>query len=286
MATAAQRDPTRTAGVRRAYGAAIRRRMEGLKRLIWETVVTNDALYLEKHEQGVIRVFARTPAGKKYDWPTDPAGKADAFMDWLQEAIDADVLGIEQRDGRRITLRDEWQNMYVRSSYARSVEAANFQLQRGGFEIPKIALAAVFAKPIHANTLAILYTRNFSALRGITEAMAAGISRELTNGMAQGLGPRQIAALLNQRVDGIGIVRAQTMARTEIVHAYAEGTLNRYEEFGIKGVKGKVEFSIAGKDDKLCKECEDLDTQEFSISSARGVIPVHPNCRCAWLPVI
>jgi SPP1 gp7 family putative phage head morphogenesis protein len=285
MATAAQRDPTRTAGVRRAYGAALRRRMDGLKRLVWETIVTNDALYLEKRDSSVLRVFARAQAGKKYDWPTDPAGKADAFMDWLQDAIDSDILGVEQRDGRRITLRDEWQNMYVRSSYSRSVEAASTALKRGGLELPTTGLAAVFGKPIHANTLAILYTRNFNELRGITEAMSAAISRELTTGMAQGLGPRQIAALLNQRVDRIGITRALTLARTEIIHAYADGTLNRYEEFGVKGVRGKAELSTAG-DDNVCPICASLDGREYSIAEARGVIPVHPNCRCAWLPVI
>lgn len=67
--------------------------------------------------------------------------------------------------------------------------------------------------------------------------------------------------------------------------AYAEGALNSYEEMGIEGVEVEAEFATAG-DDVVCPECEELEGKVYSIEEARGVIPVHPNCRCAWIPMV
>jgi len=51
-----------------------------------------------------------------------------------------------------------------------------------------------------------------------------------------------------------------------------EGT--RYEE---------VELSSAAD---ACPDCLDLAGQTFKRSEARGMLPVHPNCRCHWIVVI
>lgn len=278
-----RRDPTRTAGLRRSYGAELRRRLERLKHLIWQTVVMHDALYLDTRHD--LRVLGRKGPGKKYEWPIDLDGKTTAFIEWLQDVVDDDVLGIEVSEGNRVVARSAWQNLYVRSAYSRAIEAATQALQRSGLDVGATGLEAVFGAAIHADTLAMLYTRNFRLLSGITDAMAAGISRELTMGLAQGLGAREVAALLNKQVEGIGIRRALVLARTEMVHAYSEASLNRYQEFGIKGVTAMVEFSTSG-DDKVCDDCAHLEKRGFTIVDARGVIPVHPNCRCAWLPVV
>lgn len=42
-----------------------------------------------------------------------------------------------------------------------------------------------------------------------------------------------------------------------------------------------AEFTTQG-DDKVCPECELLAGEEYTVDEARGVIPVHPNCRCTW----
>ena len=86
-------------------------------------------------------------------------------------------------------------------------------------------------------------------------------------------------------VDAIGVTRARTLARSEMTAAYAEAQLNTYEELGIEGVEVEAEFATAG-DDVVCPECEELEGKIYSIEESRGVIPVHPNCRCAWIPVV
>lgn len=282
LVTNAKRDPTRTAGLRAEYARACKNRFGKVKHLITETVVENDALMLGKPQPRRLKLHA---AATRYDFPSDPAGKAQAFMDWLRDMVDSEVLEVTWRDGQKIASRSEWQNLYVRTAYTKAVAAADENLRKGGVRVPDLQIWALFNQPMHANTLALLFTRNFENLRDITGIMAGQISRSLTEGMARGLGAMEIARLLNGRVDGIGMRRAILLARTEVIHAYAEASLNRYEEFGINEVVGEVEFATAG-DHRVCEKCKSMNYKTYTIKEARGIIPVHPQCRCAWKPVI
>ena len=60
-----------------------------------------------------------------------------------------------------------------------------------------------------------------------------------------------------------------------------EGALESYNENGIQ----KAEFLVSF-DDRLCEECEALSGKEYPIGEAHGIIPVHPSCRCTFVPVI
>ena len=73
--------------------------------------------------------------------------------------------------------------------------------------------------------------------------------------------------------------RSELIARTEVNRSVNEGYLDslegtRYEE---------VELSSAGD---ACPACLDLAGQKFTRAEARGVLPIHPNCRCHWIVVI
>ncbi len=286
-APANRRDPTRTATLRAEYVRGMRKRFGGLRKLITETVVENDALGLADEPPLTLPVLLRghARAAKRYDFPSDPAGKAQAFLDWLQEAVDADLLDVTYQGGRRVVASTHWQNVYVRGAYARGVDQATAGLRKAGLEIPDYSLATVFNTRMHADALGLLYARNFNDLKGITDAMSQQIGRVLAEGLASGVGPREVARLINGRVNAIGLSRANTLARTEIIRAHAEATLNRYEEFGIDEVEGFAEWATAG-DALVCPLCLELDGQVFKLSEARGMLPRHPNCRCAWKPVI
>lgn len=284
-----RRDPTRTAGLRAQYAADVRRRFGVLNGLIKTTVVENDALVLSDKRQ--ISTLQARPA-RRYDFPSDVAGKQQAFMDWLMEASDQEILEVIRRDGRRIVLSGEWQNVYVRTGYGRGVDQASTGLRRVGFDVPEYSLAGVFNSPMHADILAALYVRNFNELKGITDVMGQQIARTLAEGLARGLGPREIARMIVGRVNGVGLYRATMLARTEIIRAHAEATLNRFEEFGVQQVGVFAEFSTSG-DKQVCSKCEALEREDhgygpgvFPIQAAHGLIPLHPQCRCAWLPVI
>jgi len=146
-------------------------------------------------------------------------------------------------------------------------------------------LETVFRKPVHRDKLQLLYTRNFQALEGITDAVDKEVSRVLTQGLAEGVNPREAARRITDRVDKIGKTRATTLARTEIINAHAEGTLDRFERMGVDEVGVKAEWQTAG-DSRVCPICASLEGSTFTIDEARGKLPAHPRCRCAFLPVV
>jgi SPP1 gp7 family putative phage head morphogenesis protein len=72
--------------------------------------------------------------------------------------------------------------------------------------------------------------------------------------------------------------RAEMISRTEVIGASNEGALQRYENEGIT----KSEFYPSPD---ACEECLPL-ASEYETKEVHGMIPVHPNCRCVWLPVV
>ncbi len=105
----------------------------------------------------------------------------------------------------------------------------------------------------------------------------------MAQGLVDGSHPREIAKTMVEQIKSITKRRARVLARTEIIRAHAEGQLDGYEKLGISKVTGAVEWATAG-DDRVCVECESMEGSLFTIEEARGLIPLHPNCRCAWLP--
>ncbi len=77
--------------------------------------------------------------------------------------------------------------------------------------------------------------------------------------------------------------RAQILARTEIIRAHAEGQLQEFENWKVLQVNVKAEWITAG-DNRVCPQCADLEGSIFTIEVARGMIPLHAQCRCAWIP--
>ena len=79
--------------------------------------------------------------------------------------------------------------------------------------------------------------------------------------------------------------RAETIARTETRIADVQGNLELYKASGLVNEKEWVAFA------ECCDECQDLDgvqvalEDEFPNDGGDGP-PLHPNCRCTFLPVI
>lgn len=268
-------DATRTVTLRAKYQADLRDRLRTIKRLIWEAVVTNDVFGLTG------RVFLQAP--RRFEFAMRP-DKHEAFMEWLRGEVDKEVLEVTRGPRGQIVTNTKWQDVYVRDAYGRAIRQADSKLRAGGYSVPTEALNATFRQPIHAEKLNLLYSRNFTELRGVTDEMDKQISRVLSEGLGRGRNPRDIAREMQKTVDGISRTRADTLAQTEIIRAHAEGTLNRFEQAGAKGVVGQAEFATSG-DDRVCSICAGLNGRRYTIAEARGIIPVHPRCRCTWWPV-
>jgi SPP1 gp7 family putative phage head morphogenesis protein len=287
-------DPTGTAAIRRRWEYELERRFRRLRALITRVVATEDAFGIGRKTDPTAAALIKTLLQKKTpqvnvkvkDAPDTfgafefvrSSDKANAFMEWLVQMEDQNIFEVITGSSLFKATDSSWMNTYIDTAYRKGIRDAYAQVPGAG------PIGIAFNEPIHADAVGLIYTRAFSQLTGITDAMDQGISRVLAEGLANGFGPTRIARDMVDQVDSIGITRARVLARTETINAYAEASLNSYEDLGVDAVGAEVEFSSAD-DNAVCPECEDLDGKVFSIDDARGVIPVHPNCRCSWTPV-
>lgn len=86
-------------------------------------------------------------------------------------------------------------------------------------------------------------------------------------------------AMVGREADRKAKYRSEMIARTETGDSVSEGSLDGYEEAGVE----KAEFEASAD---ACKECLDLNGNVYTLEESHGIITVHPNCRCNWLPVI
>jgi len=134
-----------------------------------------------------------------------------------------------------------------------------------------------------ANRVAVqwLKTRIGWAAGEIGEETSDLLARGLAEGFDKG---ESIPQLTNRVKDIFGFsdkVRASRIARTETIQASAQGAIIGYKDAGVS----RLEF-YAALDERTCESCMALHGREFKAEDAEGVITVHPNCRCTWLPVI
>jgi HK97 family phage portal protein len=107
------------------------------------------------------------------------------------------------------------------------------------------------------------------------------IRRLLAAGFEAGESIDQLTARIKEYYAGAKKGRAEMVARTETIAASNEGALERYGRDGIE----EVEF-FAALDERTCEECMDYHGNVMPISEGHELIPVHPNCRCCYLPVV
>ena len=283
-------DPSRTATLRRAFVSNMTRRFKKLAKKVQALVVANDVFGLEVNEPFVLQAIDAQMRSIKYhsglqvnrqEWRfRNDAEKVTEFRSWLQGEVDSGIL---TSDG----LNEPWTNEYVGSSYKKGFGRGYTDVNKvpgfqSGFTKDEF-LNSAFNQPEVLSKIELIYTRTFSELKGVTDAMGQVMSRTLAGGLAAGAGPRVIARNLRKDIQTITKRRALVLARTEVIRAHAEGQLDSYQRLGITTVDVMAEWSTAG-DDRVCPQCAALEGEIMTIDEARGTIPLHPNCRCAWKP--
>ncbi len=129
-----------------------------------------------------------------------------------------------------------------------------------------------------------IVSQGLSQVQDLSRAAVGRMTRRLTEGVSLGQSPRVIAADLVKEAK-ISKARAETIARTEVVRAHAEGQLDAMQALRIKRTGALVEWSTTG-DRKVCPRCKALNGKVFPLAQARGMLPRHPRCRCAWVPYL
>ena len=124
-------------------------------------------------------------------------------------------------------------------------------------------------------------TRSLFLSKSINKTTIGDVRRELARGFAEGESNPQLAKRIRGYFKSGLEHRAPMTARTETIAASNEGALQGYEAENVE----VVEF-YASIDGRECTQCGGYHEQEFASKDVHGMIPVHPNCRCTWLPVI
>lgn len=157
-----------------------------------------------------------------------------------------------------------------------------------------IADAVMLVKPSNPHTSALadipgeallwLMDRSAALVKGILQTTLDDLRMQLMDGFAAGEGMEMLADRVRGVIADCTTRRALLIARTETIAASAQGTIEGYRE---SGVVRNVEF-FAALDERTCDECvgKHGETKGLYAGEAQGVIPVHPQCRCVWLPVI
>ena len=266
-------DPTRTITLRRQYVAEVSRRFSALSRAVGDLVDREDAFGLRRTTDPFFSI------NNRWRFETNEQ-KYRAFQRWLKQQVDEGILEVEGSTSR------PWTATYVYSAYRKGVERSQAEVKKKRGEtwdlLTRLLEGSAFTNQVSVERLRLLYMRSFEELQGVTAKMSSQMSRVLADGLAQGRNPREIARQLQKQV-GLAKNQARTIARTEIIHSYAEGQLDALEALGEEEVTAMVEWSTAG-DHRVCPRCSSLEGVVLTIKEARGLIPRHPNCRCAWLP--
>lgn len=301
-------DPSRTLNLRNAFARTMRKRFGKLAKKVVDAIQKENVFSIAVN---------RTPRQGEFAAPR-VKDKAALFMEWFEREI---VLSILTVDNTSNFADNAWYNSYIQEAYKKGIMRARVQIsvitsntQRGGIvanarprkprRIPALSetggVAASLDQLAHIERLSMLYARTFSELKGVTNAMSQLVTRVLSEGLLNGDGPRTIARKLNKVITGIGkdlsvtdslgrfisaAQRAEMIARTEMIRAHAEAQLTEFEAWGVEGVTVKAEL-LTTKDERTCSRCSRLEKQVMTIAEARGVIPVHPRCRCIWVPFI
>jgi SPP1 gp7 family putative phage head morphogenesis protein len=226
------------------------------------------------------------PSLRQYEFQTNP-DKLRSFSEWFQQQVDAEILS--PKGNARPDM--PWTAEYVESAYKMGLLNSYFASKRGLLDDEIFAdmtreefLRQAFMSAEAVGKIKLLATRAYEQLKGINGTMAAEMNRILASGIAEGRNIDSIAREMHERI-GINLERAKKIARTEIIYAHAEGQLDSFEKLGIDQIGVLAEWSTAG-DGAVCPKCHSLEGATFTVAEARGLIPLHPNCRCAWIPKV
>lgn len=173
--------------------------------------------------------------------------------------------------------RERFQQMVRRFGRERAVARLQSQLQT---EERRLARAGEsFRQRLGRGTEEFVARRQ--AEGELLRARQAAYREELFAWAQSLVSPGAKAALERRRAGPGALTRAETPSPRTIQRI--ERAQRRLEQ-ALGGEGGLVNVITAG-DDFVCQLCEDIsDDSPYTLEEAEGLIPAHPNCRCAFVP--
>lgn len=255
--------------------------VDRLNLITFDQSITSDSYVLSnpQREQTVLNVEV---LDRQFEFATD-SQKIEEF-----EALLAEQVG-ELKEGEGVY------DAYVREGYSKGAGRAWVETNRGKLATSVTDMARGFVEgrkieflvgmlngPESVDKLRILAARTFKDVEGISDHLAKQLRQHLADGLVQGDNPKVIARRMFTQIDKTR-KQSERIARTEIIRAHAEGQLDALERMGVDEVGVAVEYSTAG-DDRVCPRCAPLEGVILKVKESHGLIPLHPHCRCSFLP--
>jgi hypothetical protein len=277
-------DPTRLTTLRRAFMAGFRGRLRRLKVRLREGLPR--ILTAGEGAESMTRTL-NSFLSREVTWAL---GLVEGMTQhWWDETVDrVYVKGIERAyDDARKGDRNSAAYSGGRAEFIRSVLAIDLP----NVSIPKLptrnalTVNAVQARDVFGRLISekayILAERLGGEVKNLSQGLIQEIAREVTDGVSKGLSAKEIGAAIERRVD-ISLGRANRIAQTELTRIHAEGQLDAMQKLGVRGVQRQVEWILTSG--ISCELCQGKAGDILTVEQARGLIPLHPNCMCAWRP--
>lgn len=112
-----------------------------------------------------------------------------------------------------------------------------------------------------------------------TDKLVNRIKNNLTREITTGINPDRLKKELMNEFNS-AFYQSNRLVRTESERVFNSSAMKSYENVGIKKIK-----ILVGHDDRACDECKALADKLYNINEV-PLLPIHPNCRCCYCPVI
>jgi hypothetical protein len=282
--TIMRRDPTQTHDLRKRFAQTLDRRWNALSSVITRALVVEDRWGIASLSPRFIGIIQQSGSQVK------------DFQDFVDAAMNHVILGDD---------RDMWVGAFITQAFERGWKRAEMQTSMDF--------------PVAYDRASVVTALCVTELQGAMEAASQQAVRCFSSGLIAHDKPSKIASAVKDRLMKIGRTRSRATAAAQIVRAFSEATLDVFELARVPAVGlvpehtrrprvhdadlpsartirritarerllsrlNNVEVLTAG-DDLVCQECEDIsDDGPYTINQARGLIPAHPECRCAFVP--
>lgn len=275
-ATSRRTDPTQTGVIRRGYARELGRRLTALAREVRHLLMVEQALGPPRS--------GRLQLNQRWAFDSDPQ-KIDQFNRWVRARLRKELVELDDPNA------EHWAQKFIRHSYEKGLTRAYTDVQkiakrRGTTLLDQTQsnfLRRLYGDRKTFDALQVLFSRNLSLLEGVSDDMAHKLTQILAEGLLNRRSTATIARAITKQFKSLSAGRAQTLVNTEITHAHATAQLAAFERLGVKRLGVMAEW-VTAQDEKVCPQCRPLQGIVVSLSQARGMIPRHPNCRCAWVP--
>jgi hypothetical protein len=179
--------------------------------------------------QSELRKFHRNAV--RYEYLVDSA-LMDQTMDTINLILVDDLLSGSESWTNRFWL-DTFVNASIQDGTIDSFNSMQ-NIVSGTVLEPNIAILNAQQQlntPAYTERLRRVHGRVFEGMNGLTSEMKSQLRFTLTEGMARGVGIRDLKGMVYKRL-GVGMARSERIARTEINKAYRDSYIDESEELG------------------------------------------------------